>query len=230
MRALNLPTGPRRPMREHDPMSHAFGVKVGDETARDNASRQGAVGLAARRDLSTYRRIMTEPTWEFITEAVIATRAYETGLEAGLLLLRFTEDHRDELTPPEFEGNMVRVYGFVLEMLDRLDQWDAYLAAWAQIRTRTSYTIPEDLRSPVETMGMTPYVMRRDRDALWVHFLWPTQYRKAVIERKVRAKRQGRRLGNLLTIAKMNSARTSNSGCPSGSSARSPPPMRSRAC
>ena len=31
-------------MREHDPMSHAFGVKVGDETARDNASRQGAVG------------------------------------------------------------------------------------------------------------------------------------------------------------------------------------------
>ena len=32
----------------------------------------------------------------------------------------------------------------------------------------------------------------------WVHFLWPTQYRKAVIERKVRAKRQGRRLGNLL--------------------------------
>ncbi len=44
---------------------------------------------------------------------------------------------------------------------------------------------------------MAPFVLRRDRDALWVHFLWGTTIRKAVIERKVQAKREGRRLGNL---------------------------------
>ena len=44
---------------------------------------------------------------------------------------------------------------------------------------------------------MAPSVLRRDRDTLWVHFLWSTVWRKAVIERKVRAKREGRRLGNL---------------------------------
>ena len=44
---------------------------------------------------------------------------------------------------------------------------------------------------------MAPFILRRDPDTLWVHFLWPTVYRQAVIERKVQAKRRGRRLGNL---------------------------------
>ncbi len=47
-------------------------------------------------------------------------------------------------------------------------------------------------------MGMAPFILRRGPDAIWVHFLWQLVYRKTVIERKVQARRQGRRLGNLL--------------------------------
>jgi IS5 family transposase len=43
---------------------------------------------------------------------------------------------------------------------------------------------------------MAPFILGRTRDTLQVHFLFPTIHRKAVIERKVQAQRDGRRLGN----------------------------------
>ena len=179
-------------------MDGSFGMLVCAAAARDPASRRGATGLAGRLDLARYRRIMADSTWDFVEQATIATRSYETGLEAGFLLLRFTEEHRADFAPTTFEDNMMRLYYFVLDMLDRLDQWDAYLDAWAQIRTNTNYAIPERPDAPVAAMGMAPFILRRDPDAIWVHFLWELVYRKAVIERKVQARRQGRRLGNLL--------------------------------
>ena len=57
-------------------------------------------GVTRRLDLPLYRRIMADPTWDFVVEATIATRSYDTGLEAGFLLLRFTEQHRADLSPP----------------------------------------------------------------------------------------------------------------------------------
>ena len=39
--------------------------------------------LRGRLDLFTYRSILAVPTWGFITEAVVATRAYVTGREAA---------------------------------------------------------------------------------------------------------------------------------------------------
>ena len=179
-------------------MDGSFSMLMCDDAGREPASRRGASGLTRRLDLARYRRIMADPTWDFVEQATVATRSYETGLEAGFLLLRFTEEHREELAPATFQDNMIRLYYFVLDMLDRLDQWDAYLDAWAQIRTNTDYAIHERPDAPVAAMGMAPFILRRGPDAIWVHFLWQLVYRKAVIERKVQARRQGRRLGNLL--------------------------------
>ena len=172
-------------------LAGTLGRLVGDDATRDS-------GLTQRLDLSLYRRIMADATWDFVVEATTATRSYETGLEAGLLLLRFAETHRADVSPTVFEDHMMRLYSFVLDMLDRLDQWDTYLDAWAQIRANTNYAVPERRDVPVEAMGMAPFILRRDPETLWVHFLWELAYRKAVIERKVEARRQGRRLGNLL--------------------------------
>ena len=172
-------------------LAGTLGRLVGDDATRDS-------GLTQRLDLSLYRRIMADATWDFVVEATTATRSYETGLEAGLLLLRFAETHRTDVSPTVFEDHMMRLYSFVLDMLDRLDQWDAFLEAWAQIRGNTNYAIPERPDAPVDAMGMAPFILRRDPDTLWVHFLWEVAHRKAVIERKVEARRHGRRLGNLL--------------------------------
>ena len=141
---------------------------------------------------------MADPTWGFVLQAIIATRSYANGLEAGLLLLRFTEENRERLAPTELESNVADLYGFVLDMLDRLDQWEAYLAAWGQIRAHTAYALSYSPQARLAETDMAPFILRRDPETLWVHFLWQTVYRKALIERKVKAKRRGRRLGNLL--------------------------------
>ncbi len=170
-------------------------------TARGAPSHEAplcrATALTARLDLSSYRRIMAVPTWGFVLQAIIATRSYAKGLEAGLLLLRFTEENRERLAPTEFESNRADLYCFLLDMLDRLYQWEAYLAAWGQIRAHTAYALSYSPQARLAETDMAPFILRRDPETLWVHFLWPTVYRKAVIERKVQAKRQRKRLGNL---------------------------------
>ena len=150
-----------------------------------------------RLDVRRYRTIMAYPTCDVLVEAVIATRSYANGLEAGFRLLRFAEAQQEHLAPTEFETNMADLYSFLLDMLDRLDQWEAYLEAWEQIRANTDHARRYNPEAALRQPAMAPFVLRRDRDALWVHFLWGTTSRKTVIERKVRAKREGRRLGNL---------------------------------
>ena len=147
-------------------------------------------------DLWTYRSIMADGTWGFIVQAVIATRGYAHGLDAGLLLLGLTEVRRPELSAQEVDDHSVKLYTFVLEMLDRLDQWEDYLAAWHQLRAHTTHALTyeaDDRRRP----AMSPYILRDDGPTWLVHFLWPGSYRLDVIARKARARRQGRRLGQL---------------------------------
>ncbi len=153
--------------------------------------------LTGRLDLARYRQIMAYPTWEGVVQALIATRSYAKGLEAGLELLRFAEANQERLTPREFESQMMRLYYFLLDMLDRADQWEPYVAAWEAIRAHTSYPLRYNPTARLAQTTMAPFILRREPGTLWVHFLWLTAYRKAVIERKVEAQRQGRRLGNL---------------------------------
>ncbi len=115
---------------------------------RTTGDRHGLVPvggvLTERLDVRSYRRIMAQPTWDILVEAVIATRSYANGLEAGLRLLRFAAAHQEHLAPTEFDANMADLYAFLLDMLDRSDQWEAYLESWEQLRTPTmrAATIP----------------------------------------------------------------------------------------
>ena len=126
-------------------------------------------------DLWTYRSIMADGTWGFIVQAVIATRGYAHGLDAGLSLLALTEARRTQLSAQVVDDHCVKLYSFVLEMLDRLDQWDDYLAAWHQLRTHTTHTLTysaDDRRRP----AMSPYILRDDGPTWEVHFLWPESH------------------------------------------------------
>ena len=70
--------------------------------------------LKTRLTLRLYRRILSSPTWGFATEAAVRTRSYEKGLDACLTLLRFTEEHLDQLGREEVETNRRWLYYFLL--------------------------------------------------------------------------------------------------------------------
>ena len=131
-------------------------------------------------------------------QAVVVTRSYHTGLEAGLRLLAFSQAHRDALDSAEFDWNVRQLFLFLLDMLDRSDEWDEYLSAWAQIRAHVPYTVTYMPPRPERAIQAAPYVVGREGDQLRLHFLWWTDHRKALIERKVQARRRRRRLGNLM--------------------------------
>ncbi len=154
--------------------------------------------LTTLLDLDTYRTVMADATWAAITQAVIRTRSYEAGLEAGLLLLQVAEIHHRQLSRRAVETHVPRLYAFVLDLLDRLDRWDDYLAAWASIRAHTAWTLTYAARARRRHGArLAPFILQEDATTLWVHFLWLTAHRKAVIERKLDRRGRGRKLGNL---------------------------------
>ena len=187
-----------------DPTSGAARVRHAGTTRGASAIGAGEMltqlgtALSARLTRWSYRAIMALPRWYFIVQAIVVTRSYDTGLEAGLQLLAFTHAHRDALDPAEFDRNARHLYLFLLDMLDRLDEWDGYVSAWAQIRAHVPYTVTYTPPRPERAIQAAPYVVGREGDQLRLHFLWWTDDRKAMIERKVQARRGGRRLGNLM--------------------------------
>ena len=158
---------------------------------------RGAPPLQSVGDLHTYRTIMGAWMWTSLFRAVRETRSYEAGLDAGLLLLRVAEQHRAQLSRQEFAAHRQQLYWFILEMLDRLDRWEAYLATWARVRARTGYADRVGLEArQLYGAQLTPYVLREDARGLTVHFLWITRYRQAIVERKAVRRRRGQKLGN----------------------------------
>ena len=186
------------PIRGAAPERHAGTTRGASATEAGEILTRLETALSARLTLSTYRAIMATPGWYFIVQAVVVTRSYENGLEAGLQLLAFGQAHRDALDPAEFDRDARNLYLFLLDMLDRSDDWAGYVSAWAQIRAHVSFTVTYTPPRPERAIQAAPYVVGRDGDQLRLHFLWWTDHRKAVIDRKVRAQRRGRRLGNLM--------------------------------
>lgn len=155
-----------------------------------------APALKGLGDLATYRTIME--TWEWLPAAVRATRSYQAGLDLGLLLLRVVELHQLALARQEVASHRRRLYWFILDMLDRLDQWDVYLATWARVRALTTETLTYQAGARhVHGTRLVPFIMGENAGGLTVHFLWPTLHRKELIERKVARRRRGQKLGNV---------------------------------
>lgn len=161
--------------------------------------RLGGAALRRKLDLAKYRKIMSYPMWNYLNQAIVRTRSYDSGLNGGLLLLRYTEEYRDKLTKKERESNLMKLYGLTLRMLDKLDRWDEYLAAWEDIRSHTNFEVTY-IKEARNSHGarFEPFILREDAHTLYVHFLWGTLHRKELIQRKFARKQQGKRLGNLL--------------------------------
>ncbi|MGC1187780.1 MAG: hypothetical protein WA871_10340 [Candidatus Acidiferrales bacterium] len=139
---------------------------------------------------------MAEPSWGYFLATIVGTRAYESGLEACLRLLTFSENHHDSLTEEEYEDHLIQLYLAILEMLDRLDRWEEYALVWDGLRanTRLAFTQPQRPAS----LGMGPFILTDEGNLIHVHFLWFTAHRRRIIGRKLDKLHSGRKLGNLL--------------------------------
>ncbi len=155
--------------------------------------------LSAKLDLAKYRRLMSYPAWNYFTQSLVESRAYEKGLDACLLLLRYSEGNRQKLSTQECEHNLQALYFFLLTLLDKLDKWEEYLTLWESLRLNTTMTVCYDkavLRSHGERIR--PFVLSEDGSTVEVHFLYLISHRKELIERKLARKRAGNKLGNLV--------------------------------
>ncbi len=150
-------------------------------------------------DLAMYRALRSDPTWGLVTQLLVTTRSYDTGLELALALL-VVADRYEALRPAhEAARSPVPLYSLLLDMLDRLDEWETYLAVWHQLRRHTTdtRTYGDGPHSAATGARAAPYVMRRTPGRIHLHHLWLGSHRKDLIERKVARRRAGRRVGHL---------------------------------
>ena len=163
--------------------------------------RVPVVSLTERLPLNSYRAIMSFPTFGYVCQAVNRTRNYDAGLDASMLLLRLSEDYKKELTAHEYEQNLLFLYKFFLEMLDRLDRWEEYLDCWKQIRNNTTivgtYHLDQESRR-FHGDAIKPFIVEDRGTVTKVHFLYGTHHRKEIIERKLERKWAGKSVKHLM--------------------------------
>jgi len=155
--------------------------------------------LAGKFSLDKYRKIVSYPTWNYVSQAIYTTRSYENGLEGSLLLLRLTEYYKPKLEKKEYESNLRQLYSFVLSMLDRLDSWEEYLELWDKFFREVP--LADTYGKGAKTFHgqkMEPFILKEDEHTLYIHFLWGTLDSKDVIQRKLLKKRSGKRIDYLL--------------------------------
>jgi len=110
-------------------MKTACNHTVFDECATQ-LIRLGFPPLEENLSLYRYKEYMSHPLWSFIQQMITSTRSYHDGLEAGFFLLKYTEQHRKQLSKEGFEENVIQLTYFILKMLDKLDMWEEYLYTW----------------------------------------------------------------------------------------------------
>ena len=158
-------------------------------------------------DWESYFVTMGGATWKALWRDIEDTQAYEDGLEAGLRLLRATQQHRVKLGPRGYESNQVLIYRRILAMLDKADRWDEYLVAWQTILAQSNHCLTLRGRALMdEGPRLEPFVRRTDGgfgipplqygasppQTIAVHFLHTQLRRKTMIERKAEHVRAGR--------------------------------------
>ena len=133
-----------------------------------------------------------------IRQAIVDTRSYDRGVDAGLRLLGHTETYRNVLDTREVESHLTTLCLFVLEMLDKLDEWTGYLATWHLIREHTSCSLTYQRAARVaHGPRLTPFILAEHGGVMRVHFLYLTLHRKMLIERKLDRQRRGAKLGGV---------------------------------
>jgi hypothetical protein len=142
--------------------------------------------IAAELDVDKFQRIMR--AWNFVRQMIDRTREYDTGLYGVRVLIAFAEKHRHELDDRLGSTYLAFLYFFELDMLDRLDRWNAYLARWDELRSQVHIAFEchaDESWWKLYGEKARAYLVRQDGDRAWFHFMRGQENRKKLSERKI---------------------------------------------
>lgn len=149
-------------------------------------------------NLDKFKELFKYPNWNYIHQFIVTTRNYENGLIAILYLIDKLEVYKSKLTSDEYDNFGASLYLFLLHLLDKADRWEDYLQVWEQLRKKTNF-----YNKYIKSAGFShsseihQFIMEEKSHCIYVHFLYLTNHRKKIIEKKVIKKREGKNLGNL---------------------------------
>lgn len=125
--------------------------------------------------IEKYREMMNQQYWSYSRRTILYLREYEAGLQGIEYLLRLTDLFKNELTGEEVRANRHKLWSFYLQLLDKLDRWEDYLATVEMLRQNPEGQEFLSHSSPVLTpKGRKAYIAASDRRAWYhsVHALW----------------------------------------------------------
>ena len=146
--------------------------------------------------IERYARLLAQPTWSWLLQALDHTRAYERGLEVGFLLLSAHERFEAHFSEGESERNLASIYLLVLRMLDKLDLWEEFARAYDQLLEHTRLPLGVYAERS-RANGAGPFILADVPGGFTVHFLYGLRRRREVVRRKIDRRSRGARLGNL---------------------------------
>jgi hypothetical protein len=90
-------------------------------------------------DPQRFARLLESPRFFRIQGLFVATKAYQQGEEAGLRFLQLEELFQGSYTEREHEEHLMKIYRFILCMLDKGDKWQEYIDLWQTLRSNTNF-------------------------------------------------------------------------------------------
>jgi len=146
-----------------------------------------------------FREILSFPLWNYFLRFIQITREYSKGLTIGIHLLNMNEEYKEKLSQKEYEDNIRLLYDLCLEMLNKLDRWDDFLSAFEQVWKDKRFVFRCHKNSLKEPFGdiLAKGIISETKYYLYVHEFYLHIISKEIIERKVKRRNQGRKLGNM---------------------------------
>lgn len=149
-------------------------------------------------NLEKFRNLFKHPNWNYLHQFIVTTRNYDNGVIAIQYLIDKLETYKHKLKSSEYEKYGVSLYSFLLTLLDKADRWEDYLYVWEQLRNTKKFYI-KYVKSVIYSHSpeIRQFILDETENSLHIHFLYGTNYRKKIIEKKVLKKNEGKKLGNL---------------------------------
>lgn len=139
-------------------------------------------------------RLLTKhPNWSIATDLMVATRSYDIGVSFAASVLSNSALLSSKLTESETDRIQHIASTFLLEMLDKADMWEQYLAWFWFLRHNTDNYLRYDLHI-LSHQGneIDAFVDDKGDEYKWVHNTYIYNHRRLTVERKLeRAKAQG---------------------------------------
>lgn len=89
-----------------------------------------------------FRKFMSSKAWLWFRRGFIKPYyAYEFGLRAASVLLDYANKYSKHYTDQQNKNHLSSLYSFVLDMLDKLDEWESYVTLWQQLHEKYGYNL-----------------------------------------------------------------------------------------